>query len=68
MTALVARFAFALGSSSIAKHWLMEVGLFDLGFDLGNPQLAKQFARIFLNQYSIQEVHRAYQSSLKASN
>jgi glycosyltransferase involved in cell wall biosynthesis len=36
--------------------------------DLGNPQLAEQFARIFLNQYSVQEVHRAYQASLKANN
>ena len=33
--------------------------------DLGNPQLAEQFARIFLNQYSVQEVHHAYQLSLK---
>jgi hypothetical protein len=31
----------------------------------GNPQLAEQFARIFLNQYSVQEVHRAYQQTLK---
>jgi glycosyltransferase involved in cell wall biosynthesis len=35
--------------------------------DRGKPQLAEQFARIFLNQYSVQEVHRAYQASLKAS-
>ena len=35
--------------------------------DLGNPQLAEQFARIFLNQYSVQEVHHAYQLSLKTS-
>jgi GT2 family glycosyltransferase len=34
--------------------------------DRGNPQLAEQFARIFLNQYSVQEVHRAYQQSLRA--
>jgi glycosyltransferase involved in cell wall biosynthesis len=34
----------------------------------GNPQLAEQFARIFLNQYSVQEVHRAYQQSLKQVN
>jgi glycosyltransferase involved in cell wall biosynthesis len=32
----------------------------------GNPQLAEQFARIFLNQYSVQEVYRAYQQSLRA--
>jgi hypothetical protein len=35
--------------------------------DRGNPQLAEQFARIFLNQYSVKEVHRAYQDSLKSS-
>jgi len=35
--------------------------------DLGNPQLAEQFARIFLNQYSVQEVYHAYQLSLKTS-
>ncbi len=35
--------------------------------DLKRPQLAEQFARIFLNQYSVQEVHRAYQASLKAN-
>jgi hypothetical protein len=35
--------------------------------DRGKPQLAEQFARIFLNQYSVQEVHRAYQASLKSS-
>jgi glycosyltransferase involved in cell wall biosynthesis len=35
--------------------------------DHGKPQLAEQFARIFLNQYSVQEVHRAYQASLKSS-
>jgi glycosyltransferase involved in cell wall biosynthesis len=34
--------------------------------DRGNPQLAEQFARIFLNQYSVKEVHRAYQDSLKS--
>ncbi len=34
--------------------------------DRGNPQLAEQFARIFLNQYSVQEVYRAYQQSLRA--
>jgi glycosyltransferase involved in cell wall biosynthesis len=34
--------------------------------ELGNPQLAEQFARIFLNQYSVQEVHRAYQASLRS--
>jgi glycosyltransferase involved in cell wall biosynthesis len=31
-----------------------------------NPQLAEQFARIFLNQYSVQEVHHAYQQSLRS--
>jgi glycosyltransferase involved in cell wall biosynthesis len=36
--------------------------------DRGNPQLAEQFARIFLNQYSVQEVHRAYQASLKLAD
>ena len=35
--------------------------------DRDKPQLAEQFARIFLNQYSVQEVHRAYQQSLKTS-
>lgn len=33
--------------------------------DRNKPQLAEQFARIFLNQYSVQEVHSAYQKSLK---
>jgi glycosyltransferase involved in cell wall biosynthesis len=33
--------------------------------DQGKPQLAEQFARIFLNQYSVQEVHSAYQASIK---
>lgn len=33
--------------------------------DRKKPQLAEQFARIFLNQYSVQEVHLAYQRSLK---
>jgi glycosyltransferase involved in cell wall biosynthesis len=33
--------------------------------DRNKPQLAEQFARIFLNQYSVQEVHAAYQASLK---
>jgi glycosyltransferase involved in cell wall biosynthesis len=33
--------------------------------DRNKPQLAEQFARIFLNQYSVQEVHRAYLESLK---
>jgi hypothetical protein len=33
--------------------------------DLKKPQLAEQFARIFLNQYSVQEVHAAYLKSLK---
>jgi glycosyltransferase involved in cell wall biosynthesis len=33
--------------------------------DQGKPQLAEQFARIFLNQYSVQEVHAAYQASIK---
>jgi glycosyltransferase involved in cell wall biosynthesis len=33
--------------------------------DRDKPQLAEQFARIFLNQYSVQEVHSAYQASLK---
>jgi glycosyltransferase involved in cell wall biosynthesis len=32
--------------------------------DRDKPQLAEQFARIFLNQYSVQEVHRAYQKNL----
>jgi glycosyltransferase involved in cell wall biosynthesis len=36
--------------------------------DRGNPQLAEQFARIFLNQYSVQEVHHAYQQSLNKIN
>jgi glycosyltransferase involved in cell wall biosynthesis len=35
--------------------------------DRDKPQLAEQFARIFLNQYSVQEVHSAYQASLKSS-
>jgi glycosyltransferase involved in cell wall biosynthesis len=35
--------------------------------DLDKPQLAEQFARIFLNQYSVQEVHHAYQQSLRAT-
>ncbi len=39
--------------------------LMQWSIDRGNPQLAEQFARIFLNQYSVQEVHRAYQASLK---
>jgi glycosyltransferase involved in cell wall biosynthesis len=33
--------------------------------DRKKPQLAEQFARIFLNQYSVQEVHAAYLKSLK---
>ena len=33
--------------------------------DRDKPQLAEQFARIFLNQYSVQEVHAAYQQSIK---
>jgi glycosyltransferase involved in cell wall biosynthesis len=33
--------------------------------DRQKPQLAEQFARIFLNQYSVQEVHSAYLKSLK---
>jgi hypothetical protein len=33
--------------------------------DQGKPQLAEQFARIFLNQYSVKEVHAAYQASIK---
>ncbi len=33
--------------------------------DLKKPQLAEQFARIFLNVVSVQEVHNAYQASLK---
>ncbi|AFY94442.1 glycosyltransferase family 2 protein [Chamaesiphon minutus] len=41
--------------------------LLQWSIDRGNPQLAEQFARIFLNQYSVQEVHRAYQASLRAS-
>jgi glycosyltransferase involved in cell wall biosynthesis len=32
--------------------------------DRNQPQLAEQFARIFLNQYSVQEVHRAYQQAI----
>jgi glycosyltransferase involved in cell wall biosynthesis len=36
--------------------------------DRGKPQLAEQFARIFLNQYSVKEVHRAYQASLKSAD
>jgi glycosyltransferase involved in cell wall biosynthesis len=36
--------------------------------DRDKSQLAEQFARIFLNQYSVQEVHSAYQSSLKSAN
>ncbi len=35
--------------------------------DGGKPQLAEQFARIFLNQYSVREVHAAYQQSLNSS-
>ena len=35
--------------------------------DQNKPQLAEQFARIFLNQYSVQEVYSAYQKSLKVS-
>ncbi len=34
--------------------------------DQDKPQLAEQFARIFLNVYSVQEVHTAYQASLKS--
>jgi glycosyltransferase involved in cell wall biosynthesis len=33
--------------------------------DRNKPQLAEQCARIFLNQYSVKEVHSAYQASLK---
>ncbi len=33
--------------------------------DRKKPQLAEQFARIFLNQYSVQEVYTAYLKSLK---
>ena len=36
--------------------------------DRKKPQLAEQFARIFLNQYSVQEVHLAYQKSLKLNS
>jgi hypothetical protein len=36
--------------------------------DRDRPQLAEQFARIFLNQYSVQEVHAAYQKSLKLTS
>ncbi len=36
--------------------------------DLNKPQLAEQFARIFLNLYSVREVHTAYQQSLKLAN
>jgi glycosyltransferase involved in cell wall biosynthesis len=35
--------------------------------DRNKPQLAEQFARIFLNQYSVKEVHAAYQRSLNSS-
>ena len=41
------------------KPWLQWL------IDRKNPQLAEQFARIFLNQYSVQEVHLAYRKSLK---
>jgi glycosyltransferase involved in cell wall biosynthesis len=43
------------------KPWLQWL------IDHKKPQLAEQFARIFLNQYSVQEVHLAYQKSLKSS-
>ena len=33
--------------------------------DQNKPQLAEQCARIFLNQYSVKEVHSAYQASIK---
>jgi glycosyltransferase involved in cell wall biosynthesis len=36
--------------------------------DRDKPQLAEQFARIFLNQYSVQEVYAAYQQSLKLAS
>ena len=36
--------------------------------DQDKPQLAEQFARIFLNQYSVKEVHSAYQQSLEFVN
>ena len=36
--------------------------------DRDKPQLAEQFARIFLNQYSVQEVHAAYQNSMKSAS
>jgi glycosyltransferase involved in cell wall biosynthesis len=36
--------------------------------DRDRPQLAEQFARIFLNQYSVQEVHSAYQKSRKLTS
>jgi glycosyltransferase involved in cell wall biosynthesis len=39
--------------------------LLQWSIDRQKPQLAEQFARIFLNQYSVQEVHSAYQKSLK---
>ncbi len=39
--------------------------LLQWSIDRQKPQLAEQFARIFLNQYSVQEVHCAYQKSLK---
>jgi glycosyltransferase involved in cell wall biosynthesis len=41
------------------KPWLQWL------IDRDQHQLAEQFARIFLNQYSVQEVHSAYQASLK---
>ena len=36
--------------------------------DRDKPQLAEQFARIFLNLYSVREVHTAYQRSLNLAN
>ncbi len=41
------------------KPWLQWL------IDRDQHQLAEQFARIFLNQYSVKEVHSAYQASLK---
>jgi glycosyltransferase involved in cell wall biosynthesis len=42
--------------------------LMQLLIDNKKPQLAEQFARIFLNQYSVKEVYHAYQKSLKLNS
>jgi glycosyltransferase involved in cell wall biosynthesis len=44
------------------KPWLQWL------IDRNQPQLAEQFARIFLNQYSVQEVYHVYQKSLKLAD